>query len=211
VEFRKSLLEGGVSAVEKSTDPLIVMVRKIDPILRQLRREKEEKVDSIEAAAGEKIAKARFAIYGKTLPPDATFTPRLSYGTVAGYELGTTFVPYKTTFHGLFDRAASFDYKPPFNLPKRVMAAKSTVDLTTPFNFVCTADIIGGNSGSPVINRNGEIVGLIFDGNIQSLPWNYLYSDDTGRSVAVHSAGIIEALRKIYDAGPLADELQGRK
>jgi hypothetical protein len=209
VEFRKSLLDGGIAAIESSTDPLIIAVRKMDPILRELRKLKEDKIDSVESAASEKIGKARFAAYGRTVSPDATFSLRLSYGKVAGYEEDTTNVPYKTTFYGLFDRTSSFDNKAPYNLPERIMAAKNSIELSTPFNFVCTADIIGGNSGSPVINRNAEIVGLIFDGNIQSLPWNYLYSDEEGRAVAVHSAGIIEALRKIYDAGALANELQG--
>ncbi|MEW6731636.1 MAG: S46 family peptidase [Acidobacteriota bacterium] len=211
IEFRKSLLEGGAAAIERSNDPLIQMARKLDPILRGLRRTVEEQIESVEASAGEKIAKARFAVYGKTNYPDATFSLRLSFGKVTGYELGTTYIPYKTTYHGLYDRAASFDNKPPFDLPPRLLAKKNAIDLSTPFNFVCTADIIGGNSGSPVINRNAEIVGLIFDGNIQSLVLQYLYTDETARSVAVHSAGIIEALRNIYDAGSLADELQGRK
>lgn len=211
VEYRKQLLEGGAEAIEKSSDPMIALALKLDPISRELQRMLKDDYQSKIAAATEKIAKARFAVYGKTISPDATFSLRLSYGTVKGYEMGSTNVPYKTTFYGLYDRAASFDNKPPFNLPERVLARKNAVDLSTPFNFVCTADIIGGNSGSPVINRNAEIVGLIFDGNIQSLLWNYLYSDETGRAVAVHSTGMIEALRKIYDADSLADELQGRK
>ncbi|MCS6886475.1 MAG: S46 family peptidase [Acidobacteriota bacterium] len=211
VDYRKKLLEEGAEAIQKSGDPMIELALRLDPISRKLQNLLKDEYESKITAATEKIAKARFAVYGKSIPPDATFSLRLSYGTVKGYEIGSTYVPYKTTFYGLYDRAASFDNKPPYNLPERVIARKTALDLSTPFNFVCTADIIGGNSGSPVINKNAEIVGLIFDGNIQSLLWNYLYSDEKGRAVAVHSAGIIEALRKIYDADALADELQGRQ
>ena len=160
--------------------------------------------------AGEKLGKARFAIYGKSISPDATFTLRLSFGTVKGYRMNGTIAPSKTTFYGLYDRAISFDMKEPFNLPARYNERKDKLDLSTPLNFVCSCDIIGGNSGSPVIDRNGELVGLIFDGNIESLVGNFIYSDDANRAVAVHSAAMIEALRKIYDAGKLADELEGK-
>jgi hypothetical protein len=207
LEFRKSLLEGGLSAIEKSSDPLIVAARKIEPLTRDLITLFENEIQSVELSCGERIGKARFGVYGKTLYPDATFSPRLSYGTVAGYEIGTTYVPYKNTFFGLFDRAASFNNKPPFDLPQRVLDRVNSINLNAPYNFICTADIIGGNSGSPVINQKAEIVGLIFDGNIQSLVWQYLYTDEQARSVAVHSVGIIEALRKIYSANELADEL----
>lgn len=209
-EFRKLLVEGGESAVAASTDPLIVLARKADPFFRELRKTFEEKVESIKTTASERIAKARFAIYGKSLPPDATFTLRLAYGTVGGYPMNGTKAPSKTTFFGLYDRAASFDYKPPFNLTPKFLERKDYLDLSTPVNFVSTADSIGGNSGSPVINRNGEFVGVIFDGNIESLVGNYVYSEETHRAVSVHSAAIIEVLRKIYGAGALADELEGR-
>lgn len=209
--FRRSLVEGGEAAVTASTDPLVVLARKTDPFFREIRKIVEEDVESAMVAASERIAKARFAIYGKTVNPDATFTLRLAYGTVSSYPMNGTKAPVKTTFYGLYDRAASFDYKPPFHLTPRFMDRKDRVNLTTPLNFISTADIIGGNSGSPVINRNGEFVGIIFDGNIESLVGNYVYSDEANRSVAVHAAGIIEALRKIYDAGALADELEGRK
>ena len=161
-------------------------------------------------AAEEKIAKARFAIYGKSVYPDATFTLRLAYGTVQGYPMNGTKAPSKTTFYGLYDRSASFDNKPPFNLMPRFVQRKDKLDLSTPLDFVATADIIGGNSGSPVINRNGEFVGIIFDGNIESLTGNFVYLEETNRAVAVHSAAIIEALRKLYDAPALANELEGK-
>jgi hypothetical protein len=160
--------------------------------------------------APEKIANPRFAIYGKSHYPEATFTLRLTYATVQGYPMNGTIAPPKTTFHGLYDRAASFDYKPPFNLVPRFMQRKERIDLTTPLNFVASLDIIGGNSGSPVINKNGEFVGLIFDGNIESLTGNFVYVGETNRAVAVHSAGIIEVLRKVYDAPGLANELEGK-
>jgi len=208
--FRKSLVEGGEAAVAASTDPLIVLARKVDPFFREVRKMYEESVESVFTSAGEKIAKARFAIYGKSQYPDATFTLRLTYGKVQGYPMNGTKAPSKTTFYGLYDRAASFDYKPPFNLTQRFMQRKDRIDLSTPLNFVASLDIIGGNSGSPVINRNGEFVGLIFDGNIESLTGNFDYIEDTNRAIAVHSAAIVEALRKVYDAAPVANELEGK-
>jgi Peptidase S46 len=209
--FRKSLLEGGAAAVAKSDDPLVALARRVEPVYGELRAWNEQHILSVEASTGQRIAEARFAVYGKSVYPDATFTPRISYGRVLGYEEDTTLVPYKTTFYGLYERARGFDEKPPFNLPDRWREGKSKIDLSTPFNFVYTADTIGGNSGSPVINRDAEIVGLNFDSNIQKLPNRYWYVDDAegGRAVAVHSASIIEALRKMYDAGKLADELTG--
>jgi hypothetical protein len=209
-ELRKALVAGGQKAVDASTDPLIVWARGIDVPYRELRTWMEDEIESVESLEGNKIAKARFAIYGKSTYPDATFTLRLSYGRVAGYGQGTTKVPYKTTFWGLYDRGASFDNKPPFDLPEKVAKASKAIDLSTALNFVTTNDIIGGNSGSPVFNKNAEYVGLIFDGNIQSLVGRYAYSDEQSRAVAVHSAGILEAMRKIYGMGKLADELTKR-
>jgi len=209
--FRKSLIEGGEKAVAASSDPLIALARRIDPVMRERTKWTEKEIESVESRAGEQIGKARFAVYGKNVSPDATFTLRLAYGTVAGYPMNGTIAPYKTTFHGLFDRALSFDRKPPYELPDRFVKRKAAIDLSTPLNFVNTCDIIGGNSGSPVINRKGELVGLIFDGNIESLVANYVYDIEKSRAVAVHAAAIIEALRKVYDAGALADVLEGRK
>lgn len=212
VAVRKSLIEGGADAVAKSTDPLIVMARNAEPIIRELRAAYEEKIQSVETSAGEKIAKARFAVYGKTIPPDANFNLRIAYGRVLGYEEDTTLVPYKTTFFGLYDRALSFNEKPPYNLPERFKERKDKIDLTTPLNFVYSADTIGGNSGSPIVNRNGELVGINFDSNIQKLSNRYWYIEENegSRAVGVHSAGIIEALRKVYDADALVAELMGK-
>ncbi|HEV2351368.1 MAG TPA: S46 family peptidase [Terriglobia bacterium] len=208
--FRKSLVEGGEAAVAASTDPMIVMARNIDPSVREIRKWIKDNVESVETSAGEKIGKARFAVYGKTTYPDATFTLRLSYGTVKGYPMNGTIAPPITTLYGLYDRAYSFGLKMPFALPERYLQQKDRLDLSTPVNFVSTCDIIGGNSGSPVINRQGELVGLIFDGNIESLVSDYVYNETISRAVAVHPGFMIEALRKIYDAGALADELEGK-
>jgi len=210
VNFRKKLIEGGEKAVKKCKDPLIVLARRIDPILRDNIKWNKEHMESIFNVATEKIAKARFEIYGKDIYPDATFTLRLSYGTVKGYPMNGTKAPYKTTLYGLYDRAISFDNKGPFMLPQRFWDNKDKLDLSTPANFVCTCDIIGGNSGSPVINKNAEVVGLIFDGNIESLPGRFMYDDTKNRAVAVHTAYISEALRKLYSADKLADELEGK-
>ncbi len=207
---RKALVEGGEAAVAASTDPLIVLARKIDPVARQTRKAIEDTVQSVETPAGEKIGRALFAVYGKGRYPDATFTLRLSYGTVAGYPMNGTIAPPITTFYGLYDRATSFGMKPPFHLTPRFLERKDRLDLSTPLNTVSTGDIIGGNSGSPVINRNAELVGLIFDGNIESLVGNFVYDETKNRAVSVHSAAIIEALRKADDAAALADELEGK-
>jgi len=207
---RKSLVEGGEAAVNASTDPLIVLARKADPFFREIRKQYEDTVESVLTSATEKIAKARFAIYGKSVYPDATFTLRLAYGTLSGYPMNGTKAPAKTTFYGLYDRSASFDNKPPFNLTPRFVERRDKIDLSAPLDFVLSADIIGGNSGSPVINRNGEFVGLIFDGNIESLTGNFVYLEEANRAVAVHSGAIIEALRKVYDAPALANELENR-
>ena len=207
--FRKSLVDGGETAVEASTDPLVVYARKYDPMARDARKWMEDNIASVETAAGGKIGKARFVAYGKTLPPDATFTLRLSYGAVKGYPLNGTKAPYKTTFYGLYDRWLGFDQKPPFNLPSRYVERKDKLDLSMPLDFVSTCDIIGGNSGSPVINKEGELVGLIFDGNIESLVGRFVYDETSNRAVSVHSGAMIYALRNLYDAGALADELEG--
>jgi hypothetical protein len=207
--FRKSLIEGGSAAVAQSKDPFIALARRVDPLLREMRKWREDEVESKTSAAGEKIGAARFAVYGKTVSPDATFTLRLSYGTVQGYPYNGTVAPPKTTIYGLFERSAQFDGQPPFDLAPRWKASEKQLDLSTPLNFVCTTDIIGGNSGSPVVNRAGELVGLVFDGNIESLVGNYIYDEASNRTVAVHSAGMTEAMLKVYGAQGLVEELLG--
>jgi hypothetical protein len=208
--FRRSLIEGGQAAVDASTDPMIVMARRIDPVRREQIKWFEDNVQSVDQRAGELLGKARFAVYGKNMYPDATFTLRLSYGQVLGYPMNGTVAPYKTTFYGLYGRAASFDYKPPFDLPKRYIDGRDKLDLSTPFDFVTTNDIIGGNSGSPVVNRNGDIVGLIFDGNIESLVGDFVYDSHQNRAVAVHTGAMTEALKKLYGTQKLLNELLGQ-
>jgi len=211
VAARKALVEGGAAAIKASTDPLVELARRVEPIIRELRAWQEEKIQSVDASAGEKIARARFAVYGKSVYPDANSNLRFEYGTVLGYELGSTLVPYRTTFYGLYERAAAFNEKVPFNLPTRWREGRTKLDLATPFNFVYTADTIGGNSGTPIINRNAEVVGVNFDSNIQKLPNRYMYIDEAegSRAVGVHSAGIIEGLKKLYGADKLVEELTG--
>lgn len=205
--FRKKLIEGGEAAVSASDDPMIVLERRLDPIRREMIKWHQDNVQSVEQSAGERLGKARFAVYGHAAYPDATFTLRLSYGTVAGYPMNGTKAPPKTTFYGLFDRAFSFNLQGPFALPSRYAEGLHNLDLSTPLDFVTTNDIIGGNSGSPVINRKGEIVGLIFDGNIESLVGDYVYDETTNRSVAVTTNAITEALSKLYKTGDLVREL----
>jgi hypothetical protein len=211
VALRKKLYEGGKEAVEASDDPMIAVAKVIDPQARTLRKVMETEVEEVQRQAYADIAKVKFALEGTNTYPDATFTLRLSYGTVKGYEENGQKVPFETTYAGLYERAAQMKYRPPFDLPRRWIEAKDKLDLQTPLDFVCTADIIGGNSGSPVVNRDAEVVGLIFDGNIQSLVLDFAFTEQQARAVAVHSRGIVEALRKVYDAGDLADELTGQK
>jgi hypothetical protein len=208
--FRKQLVEGGEAAVAASNDPMIVLARKLDPLVRESRKWFEDNVESVEQRAGEQLGKARFAAYGKSTYPDATFTLRLSYGQVKGFPMNGTIAPPKTTLFGLYDRAASFNYDGDFDLPSRYKEGRNKLNLATPYNFVTTDDIVGGNSGSPVINRNAEVVGLIFDGNIDSLVGDFVYDIETNRAVAVHTAAMTEALIKLYHAQPLVNELMAR-
>jgi hypothetical protein len=209
--FRKSLIDGREAAVAASTDPMIVAARRVDPINRKTYLRIRDTISSVLTPAGEKLGKARFLIYGKDAYPDAAFTLRLSYGAVEGYPYNGTIAPPFTTFYGLYDRAASFSNQPPFDLTPKEAANRDKLNLSTPLDFVTTNDIIGGNSGSPVVNRDGELVGLVFDGNIESMAGDFVYDGTKNRTVAVHSAGMIEGLRKLYGADALADELQGKK
>jgi peptidase S46-like protein len=209
VSLRKQLYDGGKAAVDASTDPLIVMMRTVDPYARAVRKRYDDDVDPVLRKNAGDIAKLRFAQGGFGVPPDATFTLRLSYGAVKGYELKGKPVPWFTTLGGAYEREAQHGGKPPYELPQSWIKAKSSLDLKIPLDTVSTPDIIGGNSGSPVINKDAEVVGIIFDGNIESLPWNFVYDDVVGRSVATDSRAIIEVLRKVYHADGLANELIG--
>jgi hypothetical protein len=203
---RKQLYEGGAAAVKAANDPMIELARLIDPPARAARKVYENQDETKQQAYGD-IARARFAIEGTNNYPDATFTLRLSYGPVRGYEENGKPVASLTDFAGLYTRATEHNNQPPFDLPKRWIDKKSALNPATKFNFVSDADIIGGNSGSPVVNQANEFVGIIFDGNIQSLVLDCIYTDKEARAVSVDSAAITEALRKVYDAGALADEL----
>jgi hypothetical protein len=206
---RRALATSGLAGLTASTDPLIVLARKADLFARANEKALDAQVTSIETRAGEQIGQARFAVFGHTTYPDATFTLRLSYGQVKGYPMNGTVAPSHTTLFGLYDRAYGFDLKAPFTPPQRFIDRRGTLDPSTPLDFVTTNDIIGGNSGSPIVNRAGEFVGIVFDGNIESLAGRFVYSENRNRAVAVHSAAIIELLRKAYDADSLADELAG--
>ena len=211
VAVRKKLAEGGLAAIDASDDPMIKLARLVDPTARAIRKLFEEKVEEPQRQAYRKIANALFAVKGKDQYPDATFTLRLAFGEVKGYTENGKPIPAMTTLGGAYQHAAAHESIDPFALPKSWVERKDRLNLATPFNFVSTPDIIGGNSGSPVINRKGELVGIIFDGNIQSLVLDFIFDDKEARAVSVHSQGIMEALRKIYDAGPLADELAGKR
>ncbi|HEV2842683.1 MAG TPA: S46 family peptidase [Chthoniobacterales bacterium] len=206
VSVRKQLYEGGAAAVTAAKDPMIELARLVDAPARAARKVYDAQDELKQQAYGE-IAKARFALEGTSNYPDATFTLRLSYGTVRGYEENGKPVAPFTDFAGLYARSAEHNNQPPFNLTQRWIDQKSALNLATKYNFVSDADIIGGNSGSPVVNKANEFVGIIFDGNIQSLVLDCVYTDKQGRAVSVDSAAITEALRKVYDAGALADEL----
>ena len=205
--FRKQLAAGGRQAIESSTDPMIVLARSIDAEARSLRKRYEEEVTGVERTGYSKIARALFETEGTKLYPDATFTLRLSYGAVKGYmENGQKIEPF-TTLGGLYERSTKFSAKFPYNLPPRWTEKKSAVNLKTPFNFVSDNDIIGGNSGSPTINKDAELVGLIFDGNIQSLVGNFIFDESVNRAISVDSRGMLEILRNIFGAKEIADEL----
>jgi hypothetical protein len=211
VSFRRALLDGGRKAIDRSTDPMIVFMRKLVPLWLDREEYQRINIQAPLASALEKLALSRFAVYGKSAYPDATFTLRLSFGEMQGYPMNGTIAPPRTTLYGLFDRAQSFaavDVASDFAVPDRVNARRDKLNLATPVNFITTCDIVGGNSGSPLVNRNLEFVGLVFDGNIESLAGRFVYNEAAGRTLCVHPAFIIEALRKVYDATHVADELE---
>ncbi|MBL8859338.1 MAG: S46 family peptidase [Planctomycetes bacterium] len=209
VAERKRLYEGGKAAIDASRDPMILFIKSLDAESRASRKRYEDEVDAQEREGYAKVAAANFEVNGEDQYPDATFTLRLSYGQVKGYVENGKDIPPFTNFAGLFKRSEEREGKYPFEIPAKWQAAREKLNPNTPFNFVSTNDIIGGNSGSPVIDKQGEVVGLIFDGNISSLVGNFGYEDVTSRAVSVDSRSMIEAMRKVYDAGTLADEITG--
>ena len=210
IAVRKDLYQKDAAALRAAHDPMLDLARMIDAPAREVRKARDAQ-EEIKRQAYAEIAKGRFAVEGTSTYPDATFTLRLSYGRVMGYEEDGKQIPPFTDFAGLYQRSSEHDNRPPFDLPQRWIDRKAQLNLATKFNFVSDADIIGGNSGSPVVNKANEFVGIIFDGNIQSLVLDCIYSNKQARAVSVDSAAITEALRKVYDAGGLADELESMK
>jgi hypothetical protein len=206
---RRFLAEVTPAALRQSKDAMIRFALLVDGAARAVRKQYEEQVQEPERQAYAQIAQARFQLYGDRVPPDATFTLRLAFGVVRGYRVDGEELPYTTTFGGAFARAERQKHREPFVLPPRWLKGKDKLDLATPFNFASTADTIGGNSGSPVLNRAGELVGINFDRNRHGLVRNYVYTDEQARHISVHSRGVLEALRRLYDAGPLVKELVG--
>ncbi len=205
---RRALVEGGTKAIEASSDPMIVLARLTDALVRDSRQWREDNVTSVEKTAGARIAKAYFAANGKDVYPDATFTLRLAYGPVRGYVAGGQLIPYQTLWGGMYEHSEKHAGRAPYDLPASYLAARAKIDPGVPVNFVTTADTTGGNSGSPTVNTRGEVVGLLFDGNIESLGNDVVYSEEIARSVCVHPAAIITALRKVYGANSIADEIE---
>ncbi|MHB8337083.1 MAG: S46 family peptidase [Ignavibacteriaceae bacterium] len=206
----KEVAKQGADAILNSSDPFIYFIVHS----KDTRDELTKKVNSItsdESTYSQELGKALFDVYGTSIPPDATFTLRISDGVVKGYPYNGTIAPPFTTFYGLYNRYYSFDKKYPYDLPKEWQNPPADFKLETPMDFVSTNDIIGGNSGSPVINEKAQIVGLAFDGNIESLPGNFIFTTETNRTVAVHSAGMLEAIKDLYKATRLSDELKTGK
>jgi hypothetical protein len=210
VDERRRLYKGGTLALAASDDPLILVAKAVDAEGREVRQVMEAQAE-IKKQAHAAIAAARFALEGKGRYPDATFTLRLSYGVVKGYTAQGKAIPATTSLGGIFERSTEMEGRPPFDLPERWQKKRRAIHAEVPFNFVSTHDIIGGNSGSPVVNRNGEFVGIIFDGNIESLVLGFAYEETQARALSVHSAGILEALRSVYAAKPLVEELVSGK
>jgi len=209
---RKQLYTANPIAIDKAaeTDPMIALVRSVDGVARAARKIVEEQSE-IKEQAQAKISRVRYAVDGTRIYPDATFTLRLAFGVIKGYEEGGQSVPAFTTIEGMYARSSAHEGAEPFNIPTRWLDQKGKVKLATPMNFASTCDIIGGNSGSPTINRAGEFVGIIFDGNLQSLVADFVYTDTQSRALSVDARAVIESLRNIYNAGELADELIGKR
>jgi hypothetical protein len=204
---RRALLEGGLAAINASQDPLLVLVRDLYPIWSAIRLREQREVEAAKEAAHDEIARLRFAVNGLNEAPDATGTLRLSFGKVAGFDRDGILNPWTTTFHGLFDRNIAFGNKAPFDLPSNWLAAQGKLNLATPFNFVSTLDIIGGSSGSPAVNVKGELVGVMFDGNLEGLGNRFAYQERSARALAVDVRAMVEALDKVYGASALLQEL----
>lgn len=205
-----AMLNGSPDAILSSSDPFIQYMESIQKEASEMQA-RYQNLSAREATQGQKLGHALYDVYGTSIPPDATFTLRIADGVVKGYEYNGTIAPPLTTFYGMYNRYYSFGKKYPWYLPGNWSNPPADFNLSTPLDFVATNDIIGGNSGSPVINKNLEIVGLIFDGNIESLPGEYIYVDTYNRSVAVHSNAILEALAKIYHADRIVSEIKRGK
>jgi V8-like Glu-specific endopeptidase len=205
-----ALIKEGPEAILKSKDPFIQHVLSTSGKAKEVAATMMDLANK-EADYSQMLGRALFEVYGTKIPPDATFTLRIADGVVKGYEYNGTTAPVFTTFYGLYDRYYSYGKQYPWNLPKRWQNPPAEFKLETPMDFICTADIIGGNSGSPIINRNAEIVGIAFDGNIESLPGQFIFRTEANRTVGVHSAGMYEAIKDLYNAGRLAEELKTGK
>jgi len=205
--YLEELLEGGKDVIKESKDPAIRAAAAIRP-LAAANRARSEQIKAAEASLGARLGRLLFAVYGNQVSPDATFTLRFSDGRVAGYEYNGSLAPWRTVFHGMFARNVEFDGVHPFDLPDPWLMARDRIDMQAPVDFVCTVDSTGGNSGSPLVNAKLELVGLLFDGNIESMANEFLYGERVERSVCVHPQGIVESLRKVYDARRLLREIQ---
>ena len=208
---RQKLAEGGAAAIAAAHDPMIELMQQFEPLWREARDRTDREIDGVTRLAGAKIAETFFAVNGRDVYPDATFSLRISYAPVKGYEDNGVALPWATKLGGYFERSAKYGGKEPFDLPPALVKAKDKIDPNTPADFVTTHDIIGGNSGSPVVNRNGEFVGIVFDGNLQNIPNRFVYTDKEARAICVDARAILETLRKVYPAAHLAKELETGK
>ncbi len=206
----KELVKAGADAIINSDDPFIYFILNTKEEQKALQKKTRE-IQALESSYNQKLGRALFEVYGTSIPPDATFTLRLADGVVEGFPYNGTVAPPITTFYGMYDRYYSFNKEYPWSLPEKWINPPADFDLSTPFNFISTNDIIGGNSGSPVINKNAEIVGLAFDGNIQGLPGNFIFRTEENRMVSIHSKGLWEAVDKIYRLKRLSNELKNGK